>query len=105
MMVVLIILIMSLTLMLTQTLNIGWMLFIMATVSDLQAKLDTLTATIDAERSEVLAALEGLRVMIQDLRDRLDAAASPEELDALAERLDAEVARVQGVITPEDVPA
>lgn len=60
--------------------------------ADVQAKLDTLSQTIDAERAEVLAALKALK-------DQIGAGA---DLTALGDAVDALIAKTQGIITDAD---
>lgn len=61
-------------------------------VADVQAKLDTLSKTIDAEREEVLAALKALK----------DQIAGGADLTALGDAVDAMIAKTQGIITDAD---
>jgi chromosome segregation ATPase len=76
---------------------------IMATLAELQAKIESINTTIDAERAEVQALLAGLRAQIQDLQNQIGAGqlVSQAQLDALAASADAIVARVQAISEPQ----
>jgi hypothetical protein len=60
--------------------------------ADVQAKLDQLSSTIDAERQEVLDALKALK----------DQIANGGDLTALGDSVDALIAKTQGIITDAD---
>lgn len=77
-------------------LNLKWSRDIMATVKDLNDKLDAMTAAVAAERAEVLAKLK-------EIRDSIPAGpASQADLDALGARLDDQIGKVQGIIDASD---
>lgn len=75
---------------------------ILATLSELQTKLDDINVAIDAERAEVQGLLSGLRDQIQVLQDQLNAGqlVTQEQLDGLAASADAIVARVRDISEP-----
>lgn len=76
------------------------------TNAELTQKFDTLQATIDAEQQEIANALQALSDENQTLRDQIAAGASPEQLQAHADRVDAIIADVQETIPnlPEPEP-
>lgn len=67
---------------------LNFMEAIMATVTELNAKVDELQANLDAEQEQVRAAISALEVVVADLRDQLAKGATPAELDALATRIE-----------------
>lgn len=77
---------------------------IMASVQELNDKIDQLSAATDAERQEVLAVLQALKDQVQALKDQIAAGtpASQADLDALATRLDDQIAKVQAIVTDAD---
>lgn len=75
---------------------------IMATLAELQAKIEAINITIDEERTQVQGLLVGLRAQIQALQDQIAAGSlvSQAQLDALAASADAIVARVRDISEP-----
>jgi hypothetical protein len=75
---------------------------ILATLQELQAKLDDINAAIVSERAEVQALLSDLRTQIQVLQDQINSGqlVTQEQLDALAASADAIVARVRDISEP-----
>lgn len=74
----------------------------MATVQDLQNKLDEINAAISDERTEVQGLLGDLRAQIQVLQDQIGAGqlVTQEQLDGLAASAEAIVARVRDISEP-----
>lgn len=68
----------------------------MATVAELKSKFETLSSTVDAERVEVLAAIQALKDAIPT------APATQADLDEIGTMADALIEKVQGVITAAD---
>lgn len=75
---------------------------ILATVQDLQNKLDEINAAISDERTEVQGLLGDLRAQIQVLQDQVGAGqlVTQEQLDGLAASAEAIVARVRDISEP-----
>jgi hypothetical protein len=75
---------------------------LLATVQELQQKIDNIGVAVDAERVEVQGLLLDLRTQIQALQDQLGAGqlVTQEQLDGLAVAADAIVARVQAISEP-----
>lgn len=61
----------------------------MASVQDLNAKVDALQVALDDEQAVITTAVTGLETTIQQLKDQIAANGTPEELDAIATKLDA----------------
>lgn len=78
---------------------------IMATLEEVQAKLEAINLAITEERSEVQTLLGGLRDQIQALQDQIASGTvvTQEQLDGLAASADAIVSRVRDISEP--VPA
>lgn len=76
----------------------------MASVAQLNEKLDQMTAAIAAERQEVLTKLGELNQEIQTLKDQIanGPPSSQEQLDALGQRIDAAMAGISGIVKSED---
>jgi Skp family chaperone for outer membrane proteins len=77
----------------------------MSTVQEIKDAFQALSDTVDAERAEVVGFLTGLKAEIQALKDQI-AAGSPAtqaDLDDIKALVDSESARVQGIVTAEDV--
>lgn len=77
---------------------------LMATVQELNQKLDVLSNTITAERAEVVAGLQVLKDEIQALKDQVGGGgpATQADLDLIAARVDEQMNRVKGIITDAD---
>jgi len=71
---------------------------IMATVADVEAKIDQLNEVITAETAQQRAA-------IQNLKDEIANGADPASLTRIADELDASIARVQGIVPDAPEPA
>lgn len=70
---------------------------LMAACGDIKAKLDDLSATVDAEKTEVLAAISALEAKIADV-------VTPDQLAELTGEIDAVKAKVQGIVEPPAQP-
>ena len=75
---------------------------IMATLIELQDKIEAINTAVSAERTEVQGLMDELRNQIQSLQQQLSSGAlvSQAQLDALAASADAVVARVQAISEP-----
>jgi ATP-dependent protease ClpP protease subunit len=82
---------------------------IMATVQELEAKVDTLIASSAAEKAEVMAALAEQATLLADARlliEQLTAGqpATQAQIDAIAAKVDAANMAVQDIYTPTPPP-
>jgi hypothetical protein len=68
----------------------------MTKVDDLNAKVDALQAAVDADQASDAKVVADLQAEVDLLKGELANGASPEQLDALATRLDAIAADVAG---------
>lgn len=71
---------------------------IMATIADLTAKVDALETALNAEQEQIKEAIEGLQATIDELRANEAANGTPEERQALADKLDAIKTDLEGTI-------
>lgn len=74
---------------------------IMASIKDLNAKVDQLQAVLDAEQEQVAAALAKLEQAIANLEAIIEDGGTPEERQALSDKLDAVMVDLQSTI-PDD---
>jgi len=65
---------------------------IMATVTELNEKVDLLQATIDETQAAALGKITSLETTIQELRDEIAAGGNATALQAIADKLDAATA-------------
>lgn len=76
---------------------------IMATLAELNTKIDELEATVNAEQEQITAAISGLQTTIDELRAQLedqDTAA----IQAAIDRLDAIKADLESTVADEEEP-
>jgi ABC-type transporter Mla subunit MlaD len=71
---------------------------IMATVSQLGAKVDELQSAIDSEQEQIAGALSSLQSTVDELKAQIVAGGTEEERQAIADKLDAAVADVKSTI-------
>ena len=75
----------------------------MSKVTDIEAKVDALQATLDNEQAQIQAAIDGLNTTIQELRDQIaGGTADNEALDRIAVKLDAIKTDLEGTIADEE---
>jgi archaellum component FlaC len=80
---------------------------IMATFDEINAKLDTLQAALDNEQAQIASAIAGLEQTILDLQSQIANGATPEQLQAVADKLTAIQTDLEGTIpdAPAETPA
>lgn len=61
----------------------------MATIAELSAKVDDLQVSLDAEQQKIADAIAALNLVIADLQAALAGAATPEAIQAVADKVDA----------------
>lgn len=78
---------------------------IMATIAELEVKLVDLQSTVDAEQEQIAALLEGqkttiegLEAQITELQAMVDAAPTPEQLQAVIDGLEAIKSDISGTV-------
>jgi septal ring factor EnvC (AmiA/AmiB activator) len=71
---------------------------IMANINDLTAKVDALQASLDAEQQQIADAIAALNQSIIDLQAMVADGGTVEERQALADKLDAIKADLEGTI-------
>lgn len=71
----------------------------MATLAQLNEKVDALQASLDAEQEQIQAAIAQLQTTIDELRQNQTDAGTPEERQALADKLDAIKTDLEGTIS------
>lgn len=77
----------------------------MSKATDIEAKVDALQATLDAEQAQIQAAIDGLTTTVQELRDQIAAGqADNEALDRIATKIDAIKSDLEGTIADEPAP-
>lgn len=79
-------------------------------IKDLSAKVDLLQADLDAEQQQVVdllasqtAAIDSLNQTVADLKGIIEATGTPEEIQAVSDKIDAVIADLQSTIP--DAPA
>lgn len=75
---------------------------IMATLEEVQTKLEAINTAIAEERAEVQGLLEGLRQQVQELQDQIGAGqlVTQEQLDGIGTSLDDAIAKVRAISEP-----
>lgn len=77
-------------------------------VAEIEAKVDALQDALDNEQAQIQAAIDGLNITIQELRDQIAGGANDQEaLERIATKLDSIQADLAGTITdtePEPTP-
>lgn len=76
---------------------------IMATLAELNAKIDELEATVNAEQEQITAAISGLQATIDELRAQLEDQ-DPAAIQAAIDRLDAIKADLESTVADEEEP-
>lgn len=76
---------------------------IMATIAQLNTKVDELQVSLDAEQAQIQAALDKLNTTITDLNVIIADGGTAAERQALADKLDAIKADLEGTIVDEPV--
>lgn len=76
---------------------------IMSTIQELSVKVDELQAALDAEQSQVAAAIGSLEAVVVDLKEQLANAASPEAIAEVAAKIDAVIVDLKGTIADAPV--
>ena len=73
----------------------------MATIAQLTEKVDALQTSLDAEQSEIQAAIDALNTTVQELRDQVanNSGGTVEERQALADKLDSIKTDLEGTIS------
>lgn len=71
---------------------------IMANITELTAKVDALQVALDAEQDQIVAAIAALQQTVVDLQALVVDGGTPEQRQALADKLDAVVADLQATI-------
>lgn len=81
---------------------------LMATIQELNDKVDQLQVALDAEQAEIAAILTKnseviaqLEAVVVTLQDTIANSATPEQLQAVSDKIDAAIADLQGTVTPE----
>ena len=75
----------------------------MSTIQELSVKVDELQAALDAEQSQVAAAIGSLEAVVVDLKEQLANAASPEAIAEVAAKIDAVIVDLKGTIADAPV--
>lgn len=79
---------------------------VMATIEEVQSKLDTLLTAVANEKAEVVSAVDALKVEIERLKALVaTGAATPEQLGDLVTKLETATAAITDLITPDAPPA
>lgn len=73
---------------------------IMANITELTEKVDALQAALDAEQQQIADAIAALQQTITDLQALVVSGGTEAERQALADKLDAIKADLEGTITP-----
>jgi outer membrane murein-binding lipoprotein Lpp len=76
--------------------------FLMSTISDLDQKVDALKASTDAKIGELITGVKAFSDQVADLNTKIT---DPAAVDALAAKLDANKAAVDGVTVTPAPPA
>lgn len=76
----------------------------MANIAELTAKVDALQASLDQEQQEIADAIAALQQSITDLQAMVADGGTVEERQALADKLDAIKADLEGTISNEPAP-
>lgn len=77
---------------------------IMANIQELTAKVNELQTALDAEQVQIMEAINQLNEEITRLREDVAQGGTVEERQALADRLDAIKADLEGTVTPPTEP-
>lgn len=72
--------------------------FIMATVSELSAKVDELQAHLDTEQEQIQNALNTLVAQNEELKKQIEDLGGSEALQAVADKLDGVISDLKGTI-------
>ena len=73
---------------------------IMASITELTAKVDALQTSLDAEQEQIKTAIDGLNQSITDLQAIVAEGGTAEERQALADKLDAIKTDLEGTVAP-----
>lgn len=76
----------------------------MANIAELTAKVDALQTALDTEQQEIADAIAALQQSITDLQAMVADGGTVEERQALADKLDAIKADLEGTISNEPAP-
>ena len=78
---------------------------IMATVAELNAKVDALQVSLDTEQAQIADAIATLTQAVADLQAQVDAAAADQaQIQEVADKLDALKTDLEGTIVPPEPP-
>jgi len=70
----------------------------MATIAELNAKIDELTTTVDAEQEQIAAAIAALNQTITDLQAIIDAGGDPTAIQAIIDKVDVVITDLKATI-------
>ena len=73
----------------------------MSTIEQLNEKADVLQATVDTFQAKTIAAVQSLQETIADLQNQIANGATPEQLQAVADKLEATKADLESTPLPE----
>lgn len=81
----------------------------MSTIEQLNEKADVLQSTVDTFQAKTIAAVQSLQETIADLQNQIANGATPEQLQAVADKLEATKADLESTPLPiveevDDVP-
>lgn len=73
----------------------------MASIQELNAKVDTLQAALDAEQEQIATAIQALQTTVTDLQALIADGGTTEERQAVADKLDKAIADLKATVQPE----
>ena len=74
---------------------------IMATIQELSALVDSLQSALDNEQAQISKAIDDLKAVIVELEGKLASAATPEEIQAVADKVSSVISDLEGTIPDE----
>lgn len=77
---------------------------IMATLKQLSEKVDALQAALDAEQEQIKNAIDTLIAQVEQLKQNIADGGTEEERQAVADKIDAVIADLQGTIADAETP-